>query len=84
MTEDESVDTRKYSLMLRSRIHPKHIVEQIDKYATITSFDKAISRVLKMHLNGYGSREKCSNCGSNLEFLEGCLVCKNCGYSKCG
>lgn len=84
MTDDESVDTRKYSLMLRSRIHPKHIVEQIDKYATITSFDKAISRVLKMYLNGHGSREKCSNCGSSLEFLEGCLVCKNCGYSKCG
>lgn len=84
MTEDESVDTRKYSLMLRSRVHPKHIVEQIDKYATITSFDKAISRVLKLYLNGHSSKDKCEECGSTLEFLEGCLVCKGCGFSKCG
>lgn len=84
MPEDESVDTRKYSLMLRSRVHPKHIVEQIDKYATITSFDRAISRVLKLYLNGYSSKDKCEKCGSTLEFVEGCLVCKGCGFSKCG
>lgn len=84
MTDDEAVDTRKYSLMLRSRIHPKHIVEQIDKYSTITSFDKAISRVLKLYLDGHSSKDKCENCGSTLEFVEGCLVCKNCGFSKCG
>ncbi len=84
MTDNESVDTRKYSLMLRSRIHPKYIVEQIDKYATITSFDKAISRVLKLYLNGHSSNDTCEKCGSKLEFVEGCLVCKNCGFSKCG
>lgn len=84
MTDDEAVDTRKYSLMLRSRIHPIHIVEQIDKYATITSFDKAISRVLKLYLNGQSSKDKCEECGSDLQFVEGCLTCKNCGYSKCG
>lgn len=84
MEENEAIDTRKYSLMLSSRINPKHIVEQIDKYATITSFDKAISRVLKTYLNGHESKEECDVCGASLEFVEGCLVCKNCGYSKCG
>jgi ribonucleoside-diphosphate reductase alpha chain len=26
----------------------------------------------------------CPDCGHVLEFLEGCAVCKSCGYSKCG
>lgn len=30
--------------------------------------------------------EKCSNCGDpdGLVYKEGCLICKSCGYSKCG
>ena len=28
---------------------------------------------------------KCSNCGSDqVVYQEGCLICKNCGNSKCG
>ena len=29
--------------------------------------------------------QKCSNCGSDqVVYQEGCLICKNCGNSKCG
>ena len=26
----------------------------------------------------------CPDCGSQLEYLERCLVCRDCGYTKCG
>jgi len=26
---------------------------------------------------------ECPDCGSLLEFVEGCAVCRNCGYSQC-
>ena len=26
----------------------------------------------------------CPDCGSQLEFAEGCVTCKVCGYSECG
>ena len=29
------------------------------------------------------SKNPCPECGEMLEFAEGCVVCKSCGYSKC-
>jgi len=26
---------------------------------------------------------QCPDCGSMVDFSEGCIVCKSCGYSKC-
>jgi ribonucleoside-diphosphate reductase alpha chain len=26
----------------------------------------------------------CPECGSLLHFAEGCMICRTCGYSKCG
>lgn len=31
-----------------------------------------------------GNGGKCPECGSKLEHEGGCVVCRNCGYSKCG
>lgn len=30
------------------------------------------------------SNPACPDCGAPMELAEGCVVCKNCGYSKCG
>jgi ribonucleoside-diphosphate reductase alpha chain len=44
------------------------------------------------HANGFGkggaqavlSGVGCPECGSVLHYAEGCLMCRGCGYSKCG
>jgi hypothetical protein len=30
------------------------------------------------------SKNKCPECGEDLQFKEGCVSCGNCFYSKCG
>lgn len=35
-------------------------------------------------LNIMGYNPQCPDCGAMLEFVEGCVICKSCGYSKCG
>ena len=83
MTIDDKSDTRKYSLMLRHGINPRFIIEQIEEYATIASFDKAIQRVLKNYVDLNGLKKNpCPVCGLELMRVEGCEKC-SCGYSRC-
>jgi ribonucleoside-diphosphate reductase alpha chain len=87
MGDEEKVSTREYSLMLRSRIHPKHIVEQVLKSGNeIVSFKKAIARVLKKYIKEGEeiTGEECISCGGKLIYSEGCMRCSVCGESKCG
>ena len=34
--------------------------------------------------NNYGDMLDCPDCGSDLEYGEGCILCRACGFSKCG
>jgi ribonucleoside-diphosphate reductase alpha chain len=83
--------TRTISLAMRHGAPVQYLVEQIvkgsEKEDDLFSFSRAISRVLKAYIQdgtkASGSK-KCPSCGSeHLVYQEGCLSCKNCGFSKC-
>jgi ribonucleoside-diphosphate reductase alpha chain len=38
----------------------------------------------KVSIANVGFAPECPDCGNLLEFGEGCMMCRNCGYSKCG
>ncbi|WP_035587970.1 vitamin B12-dependent ribonucleotide reductase [Hippea jasoniae] len=59
----------------------------------IKSVPDAIAQVLRDHFLNHDAKpaepkklagEECPECGSPLEIVEGCAVCRNCGYSRCG
>jgi len=78
--------TRMISTSLRHGVDIQFIVQQLEKSdGTITSFTKAISRVLKKYIQD-GTKEngnKCQECGGDLIRQEGCVLCQNCGWTKC-
>ncbi len=54
---------------------------------SINSWKSGVERALKRYIpdgTKAGHGEKCEMCGSDsLIYQEGCLICTNCGYSKC-
>lgn len=90
------LETRRFSLELRHGIHPKFIVQQIDKSnESLVSFSKAVSRIIKKHYLSdedcvaIASDVSCPSCASNNVVTEmisesGCWRCPACNYSKCG
>ncbi len=79
--------TRLISTSLRHGVDIQFVVQQIEKSdGTITSFNKAISRVLKKYIKD-GTKEdgaKCIDCGQESLIREdGCVKCISCGWTKC-
>lgn len=56
--------------------------------ASINTWKNGVERALKRYIpNGtkVKSKQKCGECSSgNLVYQEGCLICQDCGSSKCG
>ena len=54
--------------------------------ASINTWKNGVERALKKYIpDGTKAKGKCEECGSaNLVYQEGCLICQNCGSSKCG
>lgn len=77
--------TRLISLSLRSGAPIDYVVEQLEKtVGTVVDASHAIARILKKYIGAYYRLKKCSNCGSsNIEIVEGCALCMDCGSSKC-
>ena len=53
---------------------------------SINTWKMGVERALKRYINnGEMAAERCPNCGQNaLVYQEGCLICTNCGTSRCG
>lgn len=86
-SDEEQALTRMISLALRHGADAYYILQQLNKTnGTVVSFSKAVMRALKDHARyEYTLEDECENCGSkNLILQEGCDLCQDCGYSKCG
>ena len=84
-SDEENLLTRMISTSLRHGADMRFIVEQLNKSeGDITSFGKAISRVLKRYIpDGIKANSLCPDCGSVLVYEGGCYICKECGNSRC-
>ena len=86
-TDEQEALTRIISAALRHGTDAQFIFEQLNKSeGTITSFSKAVGRTLKKYLkDGEKGSGDCDECGAkdSLVYQEGCLSCKECGWSRC-
>lgn len=69
-------------------LSPVNIIDQIEKAKEddLTTAGSAASRILAKYVNGeVAQNQTCPSCSSkdSLVYQEGCIKCKNCGYSKC-
>ena len=85
---DDNADvlTRLVSCALRHGSDISFVVHQLEKsIGDLTSFSKCLARTLKQYIdNGKEvSGEECPECGNKLHRENGCIICKNCGHSKC-
>ena len=51
---------------------------------TINSWKSGVVRALKEFTVSVETEDICPECGAKLWNDGGCIVCKNCGWSKCG
>lgn len=79
------------SSVLRYRMPIDHVIRLVDSLQleseTINTWKNGVTRALKRYVtDGTAARgQKCPNCGQEtLVYQEGCLICKNCGASRCG
>jgi ribonucleoside-diphosphate reductase alpha chain len=85
--EEESVKSAALyiSMLLRHNVDLPAITKIVDKVSfNITSLSKVINKVLMQYLDNEVLEEKCPECGTSLQRINGCISCPECGYSKCG
>lgn len=85
-TPTEQIMFRLASTSLRHGVPIQFIVDQLQKATEdITSMGSAAARVLKKYIaEGEEAKgQSCPSCGNGLVYLEGCVSCTTCGWSKC-
>ena len=77
--------------VLRYRMPIEHVIKLVSslqlKSESINTWKNGVERALKKYvLDGTEAKGLvCPNCGQeSLVYQEGCLICKNCGASRCG
>lgn len=80
--------TRTISLLLRHGVLIKNIVSVLDSMDDIYvgSFLFQIKKFLSQYIQDgeVVQGERCDKCQGTLIFSEGCMLCRDCGHSKCG
>jgi ribonucleoside-diphosphate reductase alpha chain len=77
------VETRLVSTALRHGSKVDFLVEQLEKAeGSIASFGRAMAKALSAHAESH--EVTCDKCGSsNVRHVEGCMMCADCGHSRC-
>ena len=77
--------------VLRYRMPIDHVIKLVGslqlKSESINTWKNGVERALKKYIvDGTEAKgQKCPNCGQEtLVYQEGCLICSNCGASRCG
>ena len=77
--------------VLRYRMPIDHVIKLVSslqlKSESINTWKNGVERALKKYVTDgtAASGLKCPNCGQEtLVYQEGCLICTNCGASRCG
>jgi len=84
---ESSWATRMVSIALRHGCSSSYIQDQLSKDGGIGDINKVLSRIFKKFIKN-GSKVKisqnCGECGGDaLIYVEGCMQCTACGWSKC-
>lgn len=79
---------RSIGFLLRHNVRIINIVDVLDAgNYPLSSFTFHIKRLLKQYIKDgtevSGNNAKCPKCGGNMIFNEGCILCKDCSWSKC-
>lgn len=86
-SEDEEALLRVISTALRHGSETRFLTEQLEKTrGGMESFAKVIARVLKRYIpdGARVSGDSCQACGHpELHRENGCVLCRNCGWTKC-
>ncbi len=72
------------SYMLQAGIPVEKVVKVLNKRTLITSFPKALGRVLKHYVVETDTKHHCPECDGVMNMVEGCMVCPDCGHGACG
>jgi ribonucleoside-diphosphate reductase alpha chain len=75
------------SMALRHGTPLQFVANQLIKDTNFQDCERSISRVLKKYIKSgeevITSSGSCEECGAQLVFRDGCIVCQECGFSKC-
>lgn len=76
--------------VLRYRMPVEQVIKLVDSLQfdneNINTWKNGVERALKKYVKDgtEAAGQTCPNCGSPLVYQEGCLHCKECGFSRCG
>lgn len=84
---ENSWATRLVSMSMRHGVPLDMVIDQLNKDGDVFAVNKILGRILKKYI-AEGSKvrvsAKCPECSSTeLYYIEGCMTCKNCSWSKC-